>query len=552
MNKRFTKKRGKTRHLKKKYKKRQKGGLVSSNEVLSKINSIGYEFETDYLVPLSKKQYTENTVYSEFDKKSTYDFLIQKYPLIDKTFFFELILNTEIKKNIITEENVYSLQVYNDVTQNPFYKQYENPLAINNKLLVNELTDNDGILNILPIYNAGDIEFASTYYNLTKFSDRNNIINVTFQDSIINIYNFLTNPTSVETVQITDANTIKRSTQVSNELKQPKKMYNYDNLNLSLLQIFPTNITKQNIEYVRITPQMTFKSNLKDSLQIVNYLLQNNFMETNEPNKPINIELTNLSIRFMKESTAYGNKLADKLSTLFAKYTKIHCNEPIIIDRDKLAIVLTYLYYINFCVLAFEEKFTPLNRQFNISNETYETIKYYKDLMLVKLRFNPYNLFRLNFTTEDKDENEDCFVIEFVRFVYLICSKKFDSIQSLITSNKTDVDEIQTLLNIHFNDDATDISPIAKILINKTFYKHPDKYLVSKSFPTEIDQIMIEYRGFSMALNKLLQEKLPKAEVHNQTLNGDYTLDILYRYATQNQSMSIKPTRFTKKRKFSE
>jgi hypothetical protein len=518
---------------KRKYKKCMKGGLLGKSQVLSLIKSIGYEFESDYFIPLFKKTFNpnDNNIYKQNDQNYNYNEFINLNPTMNKNTYYGILSYSIDKTKISHIEDKEEFAVSYDIggyIDNTFNNDVNAPYAIvNNKdekfIVLNDprtsIKNVSNIYETTPKYTFPDLEFHSTYYDLTRFNSED-VITETFKDSINKIYNFIMNPSSKEIVSIVSGN----------DTHGPYNLYSYGET-LNLIQVLPDNYTRQLIDYARFTPQMTFSSGLSDSILVVKYLLENNFYTTNDPNSIQNIVLMNKTLEAFNVACNDGAELANNLSKLYYAIYKKKVN------LSELTAVLTYFYYFEWCITVFEQNaLDETNKsswKYDIPDEVYEGVEYYKDIMIINIRHDMSDLLYTNFSSF------------FMTFLKDIIDNNFSQI--------SDVNVKQLLTNISnciYKNDQTPDNFITCMLSDKKFKpKFKDKFVVSQRFDTIKGVIFLEFRGFNIALNKLFKEShLNKAEVHNQTLLGDYSLDLLYKYSSGNANDY---TRQTRKRKLS-
>jgi hypothetical protein len=212
-----------------------------------------------------------------------------------------------------------------------FNKDTNNNVIIFNDPRIDKHDISTTELKSYPDYEIPDVEFHSTYYKLDNFN-RANIIDETFKDTINKIYNFIMNPISTTNVDIT-------STDLSVKiLNTSAKLYAYDK-GINLIQILPNDNPNKLIEISRFSPQMTFISDITKSLDVVKYLLMNNFYESNDPNSGQNMLLVQETIKAFDIAEKYSSILTDAI----VKVYKTLSNK--LIDSAKLQSLLTYYYY---------------------------------------------------------------------------------------------------------------------------------------------------------------------------------------------------------------
>jgi hypothetical protein len=538
-----------------KHKKIMKGGLLGNNEVLQYIDSIGYEFESDYFVPIFKKPFDKNNKTIKYNLDNNlynYNQLIAKYNSIDKNdyYYFKTyaidkvqISSDKIDNNVINEFDLsYDMGGFFDESEH-IPTNFTIPLTIfnqeanNNIIIFNDprITKNDisTELKSYPDYDIPDVEFHSTYYKLDNFN-RVNIIDETFKDTINKMYNFIMNPISTTNVDIT-------STDLSVKiLNTSAKLYAYDK-GINLIQILPNDNPNKLIEISRFSPQMTFISDITKSLDVVKYLLTNNFYTSNDPNREQNILLVNETIKAFDIAGEYSSMLTDAIVKLY----KPKSNNSI--DRTKLQSLLTYYYYKEWFIFLYEQyKKNDGSSSKYVPDALFENINYYKDITLINIRNSTVNLLQLNF---DDD---------FLDFLFTLADdlqilEKNNTLTKFMKDKKSNslLKIIYKYINIFKTPDKPH-SFISYMFLDTPYeYTYPDKASVVQSFPVVENKIAIEFRGFNMVLNKFFKEidYLNKAEVHNQSLNGDYSLEFLYKYASGNTTIS---NRMTRKRKMDQ
>jgi hypothetical protein len=92
-----------------------------------------------------------------------------------------------------------------------------------------------------------------------------------------------------------------------------------------------------------------------------------------------------------------GAELANNLSKLYyALYKKK-------VNLSQLTAVLTYFYYFQWCITVFEQNaLDETNKsswKYDIPDEVYEGVEYYKDIMIINIRHDMSDLLYTNFTT---------------------------------------------------------------------------------------------------------------------------------------------------------
>ena len=508
--------------------RKARGGSIEPNNILSKIESIGYEFESGNFITMQKSIVNNN--YS--------------FPNLSTTEMYTILANQE-QEVIENIPDVYNFVMSNDMGGDAQLKMLGYSAS---QLYVDNLTNhtnihikdsNPDMFLQTSKYSFSDLECITTYYNVTEY-DRSNVIQATFKHAIRKLYDYLTHPKNVYNVEIKPIinNLKERNILKMKEFKQPKQLFEYEN-NFNLLMVEPYTNTGVPIQYARFVPQMTFGVPLKDSYDVMMYILENNLMPTNDPNNEIDKQILEMTINKLKEANTDSLSIVSKIKScleymlqtgpnvedymkkwnLTKEQADAFINSLNVKAMSNFADILIFILYLQWIIDYFDNM-----------PQSEEKRHYYKDYILMNLRNRPKDMLK-------KYLGEQC--VNILADLPTICNTSVSNSPELSVVN--DIFINNQLVKIifeggHLVDYASDEVKFA--VIRYYDLPAPDK-----------DVILIEYRGFLMSLNKTLRKYVDPNKLHNQILDYSVSLELLKEYADYNGQQFTSPPRETRKRK---
>ncbi len=240
-NKRFTTKKRRSKNVKK-----QNGGNLLPKTVFNKIVSIGYEFETDNLIPFRYDQ--KDKVFYQIEPIEMYDLYVDKTVERDTNF-----------KIITDNAETYLIKLIRSAQKsNTNYISIKNIGQNAKPLLLFGVNDKPMV---------GHTEIITTFY---KPNINNNIIQTTLQKSIQYIDNYLSELKTTN-VEISLKNVFNRPSIVLHD----KEYLNFFLPVFGDKIIYPNTTILQMKSDIKFTIQMTFGSHFVNSVDVIQGLFEN-------------------------------------------------------------------------------------------------------------------------------------------------------------------------------------------------------------------------------------------------------------------------------------